>query len=95
MCIGFSFTNVVSQFINLMILVLNSRKRSILNESQLKHSNTEIKQQNSMDKEIKQFQVNDLAEKYIEKYFVEKQLKLEKMLIERMARRQNLGNAWK
>ena len=95
MCIGFSFTNVVSQFINLMILVLNSRKRSILNESQLKHSNTEIKQQNSMDKEIKQFQVNELAEKYIEKYFVEKQLKLEKMLIERMARRQNLGNAWK
>ena len=48
-----------------------------------------------MDKEIKQFQVNELAEKYIEKYFVEKQLKLEKMLIERMARRQNLGNAWK
>ena len=95
MCIGFSFTNVVSQFINLMIMVLNSRKRSILNESQLKHSNTEIKQQNSMDKEIKQFQVNELAEKYIEKYFVEKQLKLEKMLIERMARRQNLGNAWK
>ena len=78
-----------------MIMVLNSRKRSILNESQLKHSNTEIKQQNSMDKEIKQFQVNELAEKYIEKYFVEKQLKLEKMLIERMARRQNLGNAWK
>ena len=95
MCIGFSFTNVVSQLINLMIMVLNSRKRSILNESQLKHSNTEIKQQNSMDKEIKQFQVNELAEKYIEKYFVEKQLKLEKMLIERMARRQNLGNAWK
>ena len=95
MCIGFSFTNVVSQFINLIITVLNSRKRSILSESQLIDPNTEFKLQNSMDKEIKQFQVKKLAEKHIEMYFAEKQQKLEKMLIERMARRQNPDNAWK